>query len=188
MSRQKMPEREDLSSLLASLTKGELVDITGKLLSDFLSKIKEKYRIEEEDLFKLIKKEIAREKEYWIPISIFDNKELSALETVVKYLKENLKLRYKEIAVILNRDERNIWTTYRNAKAKRGPGLVLEKSEFFVPAKIFQDRKLSVLENLTSYLKETYKLTYRKISKLLNRNERTIWTAYHRARVKYEGG
>ena len=145
--------------------------------------IKKKKEISEKEIYDLVKKESLKEG-IRIPVSIFDNKELSALEAIVKYLRENGKLRHSEIGVLLNRDERNIWTTYRNAKTKRKEKLVVKKTDLFIPIMIFQDKKLSVLENLTSYLKENYKLTYRKVAKLLNRNERTIWTVYHRAQIK----
>ncbi len=52
-----------------------------------------------------------------LPISIFNNK-LSILESVVKYLKEVLNLRYYEIANLLGRDNRTIWTIYRRVKEK----------------------------------------------------------------------
>ncbi len=54
-----------------------------------------------------------------IPIHIFQDRTLSVLETIVEYLKEKLKLNYHEIGVLLNRDERTIWTCYHRAKEKR---------------------------------------------------------------------
>ena len=55
---------------------------------------------------------------------------------------------------------------------------------FMVPSSIFKDRTLSVLEIMVEYLKEYHKLSYRDISRLINRNERTIWTCYSRAKQK----
>ena len=54
-----------------------------------------------------------------IPIYIFQDRTLSVLEVMVEYLKEKLKLNYHEIAVLLNRDDRTIWTCYNRAKKKR---------------------------------------------------------------------
>ncbi len=54
-----------------------------------------------------------------IPIEIFQDRTLSVLEAIVEYLKEKLKLNYHEIGVLLNRDERTIWTCYNRAKNKR---------------------------------------------------------------------
>ena len=53
--------------------------------------------------------------------------------------------------------------------------------KFSVPFSILQNRKLGLLESLTKYLKDKYKLTYHEIGILLNRDERNIWTSYHQA-------
>ena len=119
-----------------------------------------------------------------LPISIFNNSELSCLETIVKYLKEELSLRYHEIALGLNRDDRTIWTTYNNASRKRSERLIVNDSEYFIPASVFKNRRFSVLEAIVSYLKNKFGLRYSEISVLLNRDERNIWTAYNRAKKK----
>ena len=54
-----------------------------------------------------------------IPIRILRDRSLSVLETIVEFLKENKELSFHEIGVLLNRDERNIWTVYNRAKKKR---------------------------------------------------------------------
>jgi len=54
-----------------------------------------------------------------IPIYIFRDRSLSVLEVMVEYLKERVKLNYHEIAILLNRDDRTIWTCYHRAKEKR---------------------------------------------------------------------
>lgn len=177
MTRQKVVDREELSRMIASLNKGELVSVTKKILPDLLIKA----GVTEEEFYKLIRKEV--KKDIKVPVSIFNNEELSALEAIVKYMKENLKLKYREIGIILNRDERNIWTTYSNAQKKRKKRFVVKKSEFLIPVSILQNRKLSVLENITAYLK-AQGLTYHKIARLMNRDDRTIWTVWHRANKK----
>ncbi len=55
----------------------------------------------------------------FIPISIFEDRRLSALESIVEYLKEKRHLTLHQIGVMLNRDDRTIWTTYNRAKQKR---------------------------------------------------------------------
>lgn len=55
-----------------------------------------------------------------IPTFIFHDDRLSVLEAIVAYLKEKENLTYHEIGIILNRDERNIWTEYARSKKKRG--------------------------------------------------------------------
>jgi hypothetical protein len=55
-----------------------------------------------------------------------------------------------------------------------------------IPSSVFKDRSLSVLEILVEYLKDEKKLSYHEIAVLLNRNDRTVWTVYNRARKKRE--
>ncbi|MFH1307246.1 MAG: hypothetical protein ABIH72_00140 [archaeon] len=59
-----------------------------------------------------------------------------------------------------------------------------EEKEISIPSSIFKDRKLKVLEVLVEYLKEKLNLSYHEIALLLNRDDRTIWTVYSRARKK----
>jgi DNA-directed RNA polymerase specialized sigma24 family protein len=118
-----------------------------------------------------------------IPFSIFSEK-LSALETICKFLKENMRLNLHQIGQLLNRDDRTIWTTYTRACQKLSQPLSVAESVFSIPAKRFAQRTLSVLETLVCYLKEQHDLTYKEISALLHRDERTIWTVYQRVRKK----
>ena len=62
---------------------------------------------------------LVKESKFFIPVSIFTDRQFSVLEAIVSYLKEKFNLRYSEISVLLNRDERNIWTVYNRAKKKR---------------------------------------------------------------------
>ncbi len=43
---------------------------------------------------------------------------LTLLENIVFYLKDNVKLSYHEIAILLKRDDRTIWSTYQRAFKK----------------------------------------------------------------------
>lgn len=56
-----------------------------------------------------------------------------------------------------------------------------------IPSFIFRDRSVAVLESLVEYLKDQKKLSYHEIAVLLNRNDRTIWTVYRRAKLKRKG-
>ncbi len=49
-----------------------------------------------------------------IPVSIFSKKSL--LETIAIYLKKNFDLSYHDVAVLLNRDDRTIWTVCNRKK------------------------------------------------------------------------
>jgi len=119
-----------------------------------------------------------------IPVSIFNNDFLSSLETITKYLKENIGLSYISISQLLNRDQRTIWNAYSFSNKKMSLRFDNLNSQYFVPLSIFQDRSLSTLESLTEYLKDNHNLRYCQIASLLNRNQRTVWTVYQRARKK----
>ena len=54
-----------------------------------------------------------------IPSLVLRDRRISVLEAIVEYLKDEKKLTYHEIAVMLNRDDRTIWTCYNRAKSKR---------------------------------------------------------------------
>ena len=115
-----------------------------------------------------------------LPIYVFSNG-LSGLEAISRYLVETVGLRYCQIADLLNRDDRTIWDAYNGAKQKPHENLHNSTSCVHVPLQIFNNRTLSILESLTVYLKEEANLRYCQISSLLNKDARTIWTAYHRA-------
>ena len=162
------------------------IALSGIKLNDFIkifvTHLKEEHKLDSEQVAGLFSKSIP--KKDIIPISIFNNSELSCLEAIVKYLKEEFGLRFSRIAVLLNRDDRTIWSTYNAACKKRKKKLHAKESKFFVPALIFEDRKLGVLESIVCYLKDNFNLRYSEISILLNRDERNIWTAYNRAKKK----
>ena len=55
----------------------------------------------------------------YIPMKVFSNRKLSMLESVIYYLREE-KYRNKEIASLLNKDARNVWTIWNRARKKSG--------------------------------------------------------------------
>jgi len=62
----------------------------------------------------------ATDREYInIPSFVFKDRTLSVLEVMVEYLRDNKKMRFHDIAMIINRDDRTVWTVYRRAKLKR---------------------------------------------------------------------
>ena len=56
--------------------------------------------------------------------------------------------------------------------------------ELMIPNYILQDRTLSILEAIVEYLFNIKRLSYHEIAVLINRDDRTIWTCYHRAQIK----
>ena len=168
-----MPKKEDFAEI-------------EKRLSNTLSYLKEQ-GLSPKDIIEQVNKllNIQVKEEVKVPISVFNNEYLSSLENIVKYLRENLLLSFKQIASLTNRNEIALAVTYRNAKKKmEAKFVVTEISPYSIPVSILQDRNLSVLENVVSYLKDTFGLTYHKVAVLLNRNDRTIWTVYQRAKKK----
>jgi hypothetical protein len=153
-----------------------------QILKSFLEFLKEKCNIQSSDIIKLLKEN----EQIQIPCSIF-NKKLGCLESIVKYLKEEKELNYEKIALFLFRKPGPIGVTYRNAKKKHQEKFSLD-FKYSLPVNVFSNAKLSVLENITFYLKNHYDLTFHKISVLLQRDDRTIWTVYNKAikKLKYK--
>ena len=148
--------------------------ITLARIKELVNLLKVKHKVSSKDILHL-----ADEKEILIPVSIF-TKKLSVLETLTKYLKEELSISYHVIGELLNRDERNIWHVYKNANKKQKTKIKIPLTKYFFPISIFQN-KLSILENIVVYLKDELGLSYHEIAVLLERNDRTIWTMYNRA-------
>jgi len=55
-----------------------------------------------------------------IPPTIFKHTSLSVMESIVDYLKTSQGLNFHEIGILLDRDERNVWTVYQRAQKKMG--------------------------------------------------------------------
>ena len=164
------------------MPKKEDVRVIENRVLETLNYLKEQ-GLSSDDIINLVNKilKIPVKEEVKIPISVFKNDKLSSLETIVKYLRENLLLSFKQIASLTNRNKATLAVTYRNATKKLKEKFVEEISPYYLPVSLLQDRKLSVLENIVSYMKENFTLNYHKIAVLLNRNDRTIWTVYQRA-------
>ena len=79
-----------------------------------LSSIKKKNLFIENEIKKLL---IRGKEEVTLPISIF-NEKLGMLEAASLYLKDKLGLSFNDIAKLLKRDYKTIWTSYNKAKKK----------------------------------------------------------------------
>ena len=51
-----------------------------------------------------------------IPSSIFRDRSVAVLEALVRYLKDEKGMSFHGIAILLNRDDRTIWTVYSRVK------------------------------------------------------------------------
>ena len=161
---------------------------TDKILESIESEldILSRQNISFEQAIEILKKRKQDKEQKTIPLSIFKNEKLSALEAIVKYLRENLNLGYKEISVLLGRNYNPIRITYKNSLRKL-PKKFAESSSEKIPLEIFRNSKLSVLESISVYMKDSLKLNYHQIAILLNRDDRTIWTVCQRAIKKRKG-
>jgi len=144
-------------------------------LRELYNRLKLKY--DKLEILSLIEQE-----EIFIPCSIF-NKKLSSLEVISKYLVENKNLSLKRISTLLNRSNRNIWNAYNKSKQKFSKKLNVKES-LLIPIPILRNLNFTLLENIVSYLKENLELSYHEIAVLLQRDDRTIWTVYKRAKKK----
>lgn len=120
-----------------------------------------------------------------LPISIFDNPNLSPGETIIKYLRENLGHDYNTISSILNRDYQSVYTSYKKTLKKMNGRLTPYETKYNMPLILIRDRSLSISEHIVRHLKEDYNLKYTDIAKMLKRDSKTIWTLYKRANEKW---
>ena len=60
----------------------------------------------------------AADSRFVLPLRIFHDRKLSVLESVVMHLRSQYRLNFHEIAELLKRDDRTIWTVYQRAMRK----------------------------------------------------------------------
>ncbi len=154
-----------------------------QIIETFLFHLKRDHKFNDAQLGALLR-EAKQEHDTFVPVTLFCDERLAPLEALAKYLHENKHLRFVEIGKLLRRDPRVMWTTYSNAKKKAPGPIVPAPTQYFIPARVIADRRRSVLETLSCELHDKQGLTFAQIARLLNRNDRTIWTAYDRARKK----
>lgn len=116
-----------------------------------------------------------------LPLELLLITKLSNLEAIVKYLRENQNLSYKEIGTKLNRNSMTLAVTYKNAKEKMPEPIELEIKNT-VPFSAFQN-DLSIMESIVFYLSKQG-LKQIQISKITGKDPRTIWTMLNRAQTK----
>ena len=159
-----------------------LVDSDVTKLKELLKELSLKHNISPDKLASIA----SSDENITIPTSIYDNSRLSMLESTVKYLKEDLNQKFSSIGRLLNRNERTIWVTYSNA-SKKSPSRLKIAESISIPINVLSDRRFSILEQATGFLKEEYGLKFSEIGRLLKRDDRTVWTCYSRLKKKREG-
>ncbi len=160
------------------------------LLGEFQTRL-DAYGLELKDVL-----EVAKKHELSVPASSIAD--IHPLEGIVLYLKQ-LEISFTEIASLLNRSYATIYTSYRNALKRKIQKKALTKEELGVleklgfkskdsikiPVSALSQRPISILEGVVFYLKQNFGFRYHEIAVLLRRDDRTIWTVYHRAEKKY---
>ncbi|MGB9748554.1 MAG: hypothetical protein ACP5OZ_02855 [Candidatus Woesearchaeota archaeon] len=115
-----------------------------------------------------------------IPIEAF-SKKLGILESVVKYLKENVNLKNKEISKLISRSQKTIWSSYNSALKKQSSKLMATKdSKIRIPIIVFSSNELGALESLVLYLNKNG-FSVNEISSMLERNYKTIYSTLNNA-------
>jgi DNA-binding CsgD family transcriptional regulator len=119
-----------------------------------------------------------------VPVSIF-NPELGALESIVKYLREETLLDYRTIARLLGRNEGPIGVTYRRTLKKLKARLDTSSKET-IPFEVLRASKtvgLSVFEGIAYHLAKQGH-DWHQIARMLHRHDKTVWTILDRAKRK----
>ena len=145
------------------------------LVSYFIGELKSLHNVSEQ--------EILGKKETSIPVGVFANDSLSSLEAIVKYLKENLNLKFSKIAKLLNRSSKTIWATYHNSVKKMPSHFGLVSGDILIPASAFANRSFSTLESLVGFIKN-FGHSNHEVALMLHLDDRTIWTVYDRVKKK----
>ena len=127
----------------------------------------------------------AAKEEASIPLSIFSSS-LDPAEALYKFLKENEKLSFRQIASELHRDQKSVWATYQRSSKKKKQTFLVEDERYFLPFSIFKKRKYSFLESIVFYLNSVHHLSNKQIAKLLQRTPNTVAVLMKRARDKHE--
>ena len=130
-----------------------------------------------------ILKTINQNDEESFPLSLITIKQLANLEALVKYLRENKDLSYKEIGQKLNRKPNTLAVVYKNAKLKMQEPFKNLDDSTVIPYTAFSNDELSILESIVYYFQCQGKKQI-QIAKLIERDSRTIWTINKRIKDK----
>ena len=84
-----------------------------------------------------------------------------------------------------NNDEIRDYNRIRNNDGRKT--VMVTKGFVDIPSFVFRDRSVAVLECLVEYMRDVYGFSYHDIALLLNRDDRTVWTVYRRAKLKRKG-
>ncbi len=154
-----------------------------RILKPLLDHFMQEYSISKQDFSDLI----LEKDEILVPLSIF-SLGLAPLQSLVKYLKQNLRLKNKEISSLISRDSKVVWNSYNQANKKHPSIISVKKSLPNIPLAYFQNKEQTIFESLVCYMKEDLKLAVKQISQNLNKKPSTIYTVYNRVKNKIKNG
>ena len=139
---EKNPDFDSIISKFRDFSKEEKIE----LVSGFVKELKRLHGVSES--------EILGRKESAIPIGVFSNDAISCLEAIVKYMKEDLGLRFSKIAKLLNRSSKTVWATYSKS-IKKMPSFFSDIShDIMIPASAISNRSYSTLESVVGFVKD----------------------------------
>ncbi|MBN1385886.1 hypothetical protein JW968_02795 [Candidatus Woesearchaeota archaeon] len=139
--------------------------------------------ISEKEMLRILAQMMTEKEKPMLPIQIFSS-ELGVLESIVKYMKENLCMKNSEIAKMLYRNDRTIWATYDKSQ-KKHPAPFPPADKKVIPIAIFQHREAGALEVLTIFMHDELELSFTQIGNSIGRDPRTIWTSYNKGKKKH---
>lgn len=174
--KRKKKSKKELLNIFDNLDRKYKLEIERLLNAEKI--IEETYGVSVDDLLETARIKKTKESIFEIPIEIFSG-DISPAEALCKYLKEEKEMRFSEIARLINRDQRTVWISYRNASLKETEFKIKNKKAT-VSIEIFSNRKTSILESLIYYLRE-HGLNNTEIAHLLDKDPRNTWTIYSRA-------
>ena len=174
MSFKKGADDTDINRIISEfkdLSKDDKINI----ISQFLNELKKQHGVAEQ--------EILGKRDLSIPVGVFGNDALSSLEAIVKFLKEESKLKFSKIGKLLNRSSKTIWATYHNAARKMPSSFGSISRDIMIPVSSFSNRSFSTLESVVGFIKG---LDYsnHEVALMLHLDDRTIWTVYDRVKKK----
>lgn len=170
---------DNIISKLKFLSKDDKI----KVISYFINEVKRLHNLSEEEIKDIFYKIPAKQKEIIVPVGIFANDVLGSLEAIVKFLKEEEKLKFSKMGKMLNRSNKTIWATYHNSIKKMPSPFGLISRDILIPVSIFANRSFSTLESLVGFLKDNDNSNH-EVALMLRLDDRTIWTVYDRVKKK----
>ncbi len=165
-----------VSSLLASLS-------SRHLLKELLAHLQREQGLQLDQVISLY---MDAKQERVIPLSIFSTK-LYPVEALCKYLKEEEKLSYAEIAQLLQKNTQTVWASCQRARktVKKHFGKV--QGKYSIPLLVLQDSSLTITEHIVFYLHAVYNLSNPSIAEVLHKSPNSIAVLFKRAREKKHG-